>query len=92
MQLAADPSQRAGRECTKRLLLTSSNVAKYTNVLREDVLACADYGDRRSLELLLAPLSVRTLATDRVLLKLGEDVADLETLLQIVVLIGVYKL
>ena len=92
VQLAADPRQRAGREGPKRLLFTSGNIAEDTDVLREDVLACADDGDRRGLELLLTPLRVRTLTADRVLLKLGEDVADLKTLLEVVVLICVYEL
>jgi hypothetical protein len=46
VQLAADSSRRTGREYTECLLLASSQIAKNTDVLREDVLACADNSDR----------------------------------------------
>ena len=92
VQLAANPRKRARREGTERLFLSSREVTEDTNVLREDVLARADDGDRGALEVLVAPLRVRALARDRVLLELREHVPDLETFLEVVVLVRVDEL
>ena len=92
VQLSADPREDARRERTERLLLSGRDVTEDTDVLREDVLARADDGDRELGELLLAPLRVRTLARDVVLLELAKYVPDLDTLLQVVVLVGINEL
>src|SRR5260221_10410444 len=92
MQLAPYPSKRARRECPKCLLLTSRDIAQNANVLRENVLAGADNCDRCGFKLLLAPLSIWTLTTDRVFLKFRKNVTNFETFLKIVILVGVDKL
>ena len=52
----------------------------------------SDDSNRRLLEILVAPVSVRTLAGYIILLEFAKDVADLETLLEVVVLVGVDQL
>jgi hypothetical protein len=42
-------------------VLSSGEITKNTNVLREDVLASTDDGNRALLELLVTPLSIRAL-------------------------------
>ena len=59
VQLSTNPSEDTRRERTERLLLSGGDVAEDTDVLREDVLARADDGNRELGELLLAPLCVR---------------------------------
>ena len=92
VQLPADPREHARHEHTERLLLAGGDVSEDTDVLGEDVLARADDGDRELGELLLAPLCVQALAQDVVLLELAQDVRDLDTLLQVVVLVGINEL
>lgn len=92
MQLSADPRERTGSQGTKCLFLSSGDVSKNTDVLRKDVLPSSQDGDGRFREGGTTPLSVGTLARDIEFLKLGEHVTDLETLLQIVVLVRVDEL
>ena len=54
--------------------------------------AGTDDGDRVLVELLVAPLHVRALARDVVLLELALDVPDLDALFEVVVLVGVDEL
>ena len=92
VQLPANPRHRSRRERTKRLFLPSSQITQDTNVLRKDILARTDDGHRRLLEILMAPLCIRTLRRNRILLKLGEHIPNLKALLEVVVLVGVDKL
>ena len=54
--------------------------------------AGTDDGDGKAGDLLLAPLRVRALAGGAVLLELAQDVANLDTLLQVVVLVSIDEL
>jgi hypothetical protein len=92
VKLAANIPHQASRESTERLLLSSSQVSKNTNILREDILSGTDDGDGRSPELEMAPLRIRALRGYAALLKFPKDVADLETFLEIVVLISIDEL
>ena len=92
VKLPSEPRQRAGGEGTKCLFLPGGQVSQNTNILGKDVFASSDDSDRRLLEIFVAPVSVRTLARYIILLEFAEDVADLETLLEVVVLVGVDQL
>ncbi|RUS31466.1 hypothetical protein BC938DRAFT_477757 [Jimgerdemannia flammicorona] len=81
MQFAADLGHDSLRHSAERLLLAGSDVSQNANILREDVFARPDDCHWRDLTLL-----------HRRLLELAKDVADLEALLQVVVLVRVNQL
>lgn len=79
-------------EGTEGLFLAGGNVSEDTYVLREDVLARSDDRDRVLAKVLRSVGRVRVLARDVVVLELAENVADLETLFEVVVLVRVDEL
>lgn len=92
VELASDERHRPRCERTERLLLPGGDVSQDPNVLGEDVLSGTDDGDGVLLELFVALGSVGVGGGRVVVLELAEDVADLEALLEVVVLVGVDEL
>ena len=91
MELATNLSQGTSEEGTERLFLSGSNVTKDTDVLRENVLASTENGDGVE----VGGRKTRSVRRDVVsghFLELGKDGTDLETLLQVVVLVSVDEL
>jgi hypothetical protein len=93
MKLSTDVRERPSSEGTECLLLSSSDITEDTNVFRENVLSSSENSDGElGTESLVTGSSVRRLVRDLEFLKLAEDVSDLETFLEVVVLIGIDKL
>jgi hypothetical protein len=87
-QLAPNPCEQTGRQCTERLFLSGSQITKNTNVLREDVLTSTDNGDRRVLKLLGTLLRVITLICHNLLFESTKNVRDFGAFFEVVVLVG----
>ncbi len=92
MQFTTDPCPTTSSECSERLFLASGDVTENTNVLREDILASTDNGNRRFRMLASASNRVRALRGDLIFLKLAENVSDLQTFFEVVILIGIDEL
>lgn len=92
MQLSTNVRHRPRSERTERLLLPSSDVSQNTDVLRENVLSSSNNRDRILAEFLRSFRSVRVLRRDVVVLEFTENISNLETLLQIIILIRVDEL
>ncbi|KAI6748472.1 hypothetical protein HG530_015508 [Fusarium avenaceum] len=91
MELTTNLSHGSSEECTKCLFLSSSNITKDTNVLRENVLASTKDGNRGR-HVVLDTRSVWRNIICLHLLKLGKNAANLEALFEVVVLVSINKL
>ena len=91
MELATDLSESTGEHGTECLFLSGGNVTEDTNVLGENVFTGSENGDRVE----LGARKARGVGGDVVsghLFELSENAANLEALLEVVVLVGVDKL
>lgn len=79
-------------ERTECLFFAGCNVTKHTNVFREDIFTGTDDGHRSLLEISQRPSSVGRLIRNVVFLEFAENVANLQALLQAIVLIGIDEL
>jgi len=61
MRVGSNPDHGPRRERTERLFLPGSQITQNVNVLREDIQVRTDDGNRRSLEVLVALVVIRTL-------------------------------
>src|SRR5690242_5612378 len=75
--------EKAIQVCMSRVLLINKNI----NSPRDNVLTGTDNCDQALLEFLMSPLHIRALVHHMELLKLAEDIVDLEALFEIVVLV-----
>lgn len=91
VELTADLSQSTSKESTECLFLSGSNVTKDTDVLRENVLASTENGNRVEVGGRKAR-SVRRNVVGGHLFELSKDGANLEALLKVVVLVSVDEL
>lgn len=91
MELATNLCQSTSEEGTECLFLSGSHVTKDTNVLGEDVLASTENGDWVELGSRKAG-SVWGDVVGGHLFELSKDAANLETLLEVVVLVGIDEL
>ena len=91
VELTTDLGHTTRGHSTECLLLTSCHITKNTNVFRENVLLRAHNCHRRlAKDVVSWAVGILGRHVDR--LKLGKDVTDLETFLQIVVLVGINQL
>src|SRR5579859_7071885 len=86
MQFTADLRQCTSEQCTERLFLSGSNVTEDTNVLRENVLSRTKNSDRVGIGR-VRPRRIRRNGIDSHFFEFGKNAADLETFLEVVVLI-----
>lgn len=89
MEFITDPREGTGTAC---LFLPSSQITKNIDILREDVLRGTDASNRRLLEIIVSPLSVRALTRDGEFIELAENITNLETFFEVIVLVGINKL
>jgi hypothetical protein len=92
MKFSTNIRQRSSSEGTEGLFLSSSNVSEDTDVFRENVFSSTKDSDGVFGEGLMSGSGVRRLIGDLVFLEFPEDVSDLETFLEIIVLVGIDKL
>jgi len=91
MELTTDLSESTSEESTECLFLSGSDVTENTNVLRENVLASTENGNRVE----LGGGQTRSVRRDIVgghFLELGKNRTNLQTFLQVVVLVSVDEL
>lgn len=91
MELATDLSEGSGEESTERLFLSGSDVTQDTNVLGENVFTSTQDGDGIEIFSNVARRVRRDIISVH-LLEFSENASDLETFLEIVVLVGVDEL
>src|SRR5579862_2005921 len=91
MEFTADLSQGTSEKSTESLFLTGSDVTQNTDVLRENVFASTEDSDWGELRRSIAG-SVRRNGIDGHFFEFSENGTDLETFLEVIVLIGVNKL
>ena len=92
MQLSTDVRQTPRRKGTERLLLSSSDITQNTDILREDVLSRTKNRHGELGKLGVSSRGVRRLVRDSEFLKFTQNVSDLQTFFEVVVLVGIDEL
>src|ERR1700749_3211860 len=91
MEFTTNGGESTSKKGTKCLFLTSRDITQDTNIFRENVFTSSKNGHRICLRV-LDTRSVRRDVISCHFLEFSKNAADLETLLKVIVLVGINKL